>query len=76
MCNFFIRLLRHTNNTSSLSANMFWDVDYQRFYEMGQEAANGYATAIETWNEYMSQFKICQPCKAYNLQSVGAGSRL
>jgi hypothetical protein len=36
---------------------------------MGQEAANGYATAIETWNEYMSQFKICQPCKAYNLQS-------
>ena len=36
---------------------------------MGQEAANGYASAIETWNEYMSQFKICQPCKAYNLQS-------
>lgn len=70
MCHssFSICLLR-TNNTSSLSAHIVWEIDYQRFFEMGQEAANGYASAIETWNEYMSQFKICQPCKAYNLQS-------
>ena len=26
-----------------------------------------YTAAIATWNEYMSVFKICQPCKAYNL---------
>lgn len=41
---------------------------YRYYYEMGQEAAETYANAIDTWNEYMSQFKTCQPCKAYNLQ--------
>jgi hypothetical protein len=41
--------------------------DYEYFYNLGQEAVAKYTSAIVTWNEYMSNFKTCQPCKAYNL---------
>ena len=31
--------------------------------------AQMYDEAIATWNEKMSSFKVCQPCKAYNLMA-------
>ena len=49
---------------------------YDRYYgtDRGSEVAAMYTEAIHTeaiqnWNEKMSTFKVCQPCKAYNLYS-------
>lgn len=41
--------------------------DYQYYYNQAQQMIQEYKTALATWNEYMSSFKICQPCRAYNL---------
>lgn len=42
---------------------------YSYYYssDMGYEVAAQYEQAIQDWNDNMQQFKICQPCKAYNL---------
>ncbi|KAL7521005.1 hypothetical protein ACHAWX_005695 [Stephanocyclus meneghinianus] len=40
---------------------------YYGYNQRGQQVAQQYSEAIETWNEKMSIFKICQPCRAYNL---------
>ena len=44
---------------------------YDRYYgtDRGSEVAAMYTEAIQNWNEKMSTFKVCQPCKAYNLYS-------
>ena len=36
--------------------------------EKGYEVAATYEQAIQSWNDGMEFFKVCQPCKAYNLQ--------
>ena len=35
--------------------------------EKGYEVASMYEQAIQNWNDSMEFFKVCQPCKAYNL---------
>ncbi|KAL3804180.1 hypothetical protein HJC23_013699 [Cyclotella cryptica] len=40
---------------------------YYGYSQRGEQVAQQYSEAIETWNEKMSVFKICQPCRAYNL---------
>ena len=56
---------------------------YENYYgssQYGVEAAQSWEYKIETWNEYMNTYKICQPCRAYNLnkseQSSGDGRLL
>jgi hypothetical protein len=34
---------------------------------IGYEVAQSWQYAIDTWNEYMNVYKVCQPCRAYNL---------
>jgi hypothetical protein len=41
--------------------------NYYGYSNKGKQVAADYAEAIETWNEKMSVFKVCQPCRAYNL---------
>lgn len=56
---------------------------YQNYYyyygeDKGTQVAQAYQNAIDTWNEKMSVFKVCQPCRAYNLHAeddAGSGSR-
>jgi hypothetical protein len=33
----------------------------------GYQIAQTWEYAIDTWNEYMNVYKVCQPCRAYNL---------
>jgi hypothetical protein len=43
---------------------------YKKYYgdkSMGLQRAAYWYAIIDTWNEYMNTFKICQPCRAYNL---------
>jgi hypothetical protein len=40
---------------------------YYGYNQRGQQVAQQYSEAIESWNEKMNVFKICQPCRAYNL---------
>lgn len=42
--------------------------DQQYYYNQGQQKIQEFNATMEMWNEYMSSFKICQPCRAYNLQ--------
>ena len=42
--------------------------------QTGYDVAQTYKEAIDTWNEKMSYFKVCQPCVAYNLFSGHAQS--
>lgn len=46
---------------------------YRNYYysdEKGYKVAEMYKEAINTWNEKMTSFKICQPCRAYNLHEA------
>lgn len=47
---------------------IYHTADQQYYYNQGQQKIQEFNATIETWNEYMSSFKICQPCRAYNLQ--------
>lgn len=43
---------------------------YKRYYyseQDGQEAAEEFTGRFDTWNTMMNSYKICQPCRAYNL---------
>ncbi|KAL7533736.1 hypothetical protein ACHAXR_005409 [Thalassiosira sp. AJA248-18] len=52
---------------SSYIENLYYS--YYGSYDYGTEVAEMYNSAISTWNEKMSTFKVCQPCRAYNLFS-------
>lgn len=55
--------------------NLYKNYYYYYGEDKGSEIAEMYETAIATWNEKMSVFKICQPCRAYNLYwDQGSGS--
>eukprot|EP00536_Pseudo-nitzschia_multiseries_P012322 jgi/Psemu1/260480/estExt_Genewise1Plus.C_4660012 len=34
-----------------------------------------YGSYMEAWNDAMEPFKVCQPCRAYNLQNSGSSSK-
>ena len=36
-------------------------------YETGVQIAATWKSTINTWNEYMREYKICQPCRSYSL---------
>jgi len=42
---------------------------YYGYYDTGQQIAATWENAIELWNEYMAPFKVCQPCRAYDLDT-------
>ena len=61
--------LSTTTDLTTYIMNLYQS-SYYYYYggaERGQAVAEMYTQAIATWNEYMSAFKVCQPCKAYNL---------
>ncbi|KAL7537345.1 hypothetical protein ACHAWF_005734 [Thalassiosira exigua] len=39
---------------------------YNGNYNKGQAVADKYRAAIDNWNERMSAFKVCRPCRAYD----------
>ncbi|KAL7544140.1 hypothetical protein ACHAWF_007534 [Thalassiosira exigua] len=47
---------------------------YYGNYDKGEEVAEMYKEGIATWNEYMTSFKVCRPCRAYNLYADDEGS--
>jgi hypothetical protein len=54
---------------SSYIIQLYSQYDYYYGTDRGSEVAAMYTEAIQNWNEKMSTFKVCQPCKAYNLYS-------
>lgn len=48
--------------------------NYYGNYNQGNKVAEMYQEGIATWNEKMSNFKVCQPCRAYNLFAESGGS--
>lgn len=43
---------------------------YYNYYgrtDEGEEAASGWESRFNTWNKYLNSFKVCQPCRAYDL---------
>ena len=46
---------------------------YYGYQDKGQQVVETWETAINQWNDYMSVYKICQPCRAYSLQKSAAG---
>ena len=46
----------------------FYFRGYYRDQSMGNSEAAGFDRMIETWNDYMRKWKICQPCQSYSLQ--------
>ena len=54
------------HHSRSLSHTL--SLDQQYYYNQGQQDIQEFNATMNTWNEYMSSFKICQPCRAYNLQ--------
>jgi hypothetical protein len=43
--------------------------------DQGADAALTWEYRFETWNEYMSTYKICQPCRAYSLNKYDQSSQ-
>ena len=56
-------MLSEEMNLEAYILNLY---NYYGYNNQGQKVAEQYAEAIETWNEKMSVYKICQPCRAYN----------
>ena len=61
---------------SKVSSNMDFAAYTVKLYksmgyssQTGYDVAQTYKEAIDTWNERMNVFKVCQPCVAYNLYS-------
>jgi len=61
---------------SKVSSNMDFAAYTVKLYksmgyssQTGSDVAQAYKEAIDTWNERMNVFKVCQPCVAYNLHS-------
>ena len=63
----------YTDNTCSVpSSYTFGDYimmyySYYGNYDAGSQVVETWEYAIQTWNAYMQTYKVCQPCKAYNL---------
>ena len=38
--------------------------------ETGVQVAATWASTISTWNEYMRDYKVCQPCRSYSINSA------
>ena len=57
-------MLSEEMNLEAYILNLY---NYYGYNNQGQKVAEQYAEAIETWNEKMSVYKICQPCRAYSL---------
>jgi hypothetical protein len=64
------------NMTYALYTDYVCSVEYDgNGYNVDSIAANMgllYGTYLETWNNAMEVFKVCQPCRAYNLQNSGS----
>lgn len=48
--------------------------DYQKLVS-GDSVASTYSGAFDRWNELMTTYKVCQPCRAYNRQKTYESSR-
>lgn len=61
------------NMTYSLYTDYVCSIEYEGYdYNVESVAANMgllYGSYMEAWNDAMEPFKVCQPCRAYNLQS-------
>ena len=57
-------MLSEDMNLEAYILNLY---NYYGYNGRGKQVAQEYAEAIDTWNEKMSVFKVCQPCRAYNL---------
>lgn len=65
-------------------SGMLWSdyiiIYYENYYyyyysNQGQSKAQSWLKKIDLWNEAMAVYKICQPCRAYNLNpDEGSGS--
>lgn len=44
------------------------------YYSDGTTAAETWNKTFALWNDYMMTFKLCQPCRAYDLNKVDDGS--
>jgi len=67
------------NMTYSLYTDYICSSEYEGYdYNVESVAANMgllYGSYMEAWNDAMEPFKVCQPCRAYNLQnSYSSGS--
>jgi len=64
------------NMTYSLYTDYVCSVEYEGYdYNVESVAANMgllYGSYMEAWNDAMEPFKVCQPCRAYNLQNSGS----
>ena len=52
---------------AAYTVKLYKSLGYNR--QTGSDVAQTYKEAIDTWNEKMNTFKVCQPCVAYNLHS-------
>ena len=66
------------NMTYSLYTDYVCSQEYAGYdYNVETVAANMgllYGAYLEAWNDAMEAFKVCQPCRAYNLQVSGSSS--
>ena len=67
------------NMTYSLYTDQVCSQEYEGYdYNVESVAANMgllYGEYMEQWNEAMEVFKVCQPCRAYNLQNSYSSSK-
>lgn len=76
------------NDACTQDSGMLWsdyiEIYYENYYrnyyyyynyaDVGPTKAKKWLAKIQTWNEAMSTYKICQPCRAYSLNQDGSGS--
>lgn len=66
------------NMTYSLYTDNICSTEYDGYdYNVESVAANMgllYGSYMEAWNDAMEPFKVCQPCRAYNLQNSKSSS--
>lgn len=66
------------NMTYSLYTDYVCATEYEGYdYNVESVAANMgllYGSYMEAWNDAMEPFKVCQPCRAYNLQNSKSSS--
>lgn len=51
-----------------------WYTYYYYNAEGGQTVAKSWMGGIERWNELMTEYKVCQPCRAYNKVPMDANN--
>ncbi|CAB9531194.1 expressed unknown protein (Partial), partial [Seminavis robusta] len=56
-----------TNSSYTFADYIQMYYNYYGYYDKGYEVSQTWQYAINTWNSYMDVYKVCQPCRAYNL---------